>query len=65
MDKIQQILEQAKIDFAHYLSEMEESGRLNDHSMDMYLALKDILGGSYSSEKMIEIAREVLQKIEG
>lgn len=65
MNKIQDILEQAKIDFAHYLSDMEESGRLKDNAMDMYLALKDIAGGSYSSAKMIQIAEEILQKIEG
>lgn len=44
---------------------MEQFGRLADLAEDMYLALKDIAGGSYNEEKMIAIAQELINKVEG
>lgn len=66
MDKrLEAPIKEAQKQYDDYLKDMLASGRIEDNAFDMYLLLKDIIGGSYSNEIIIEFAKKLISKIEG
>lgn len=65
MDKrLTETIKEAQKQYADFLSEMKASGRVEDSAFDMYLLLKDIVGGAYEFETIKECADVIIAKIE-
>lgn len=64
-EAFQRALDDAKLQWAQYHEHLETLYKIQDIASDIKCLLKDLAGGSYSREEMIEMAQQMLTKVGG